>query len=461
LEPPSSEVLPSSEAFLSSLWLDFLPLYSLSAAFPAYVVLAATLVGLSGILSGFEAAFFSLQRAEFEAIQNSKSATDQFLVRVQRNPQRLLATLLIANNLVNVGFILLATFLLMDVRQAVTANAVGWLQSDALWLGLELLIITGVLLFLGEITPKVYATHRQLRFLRLFGGVVRAMYSLLLPLSWALSRASAFIYALPRRPDDTPSVQELHQAINLAGECDIQQQEKHILRALVNLDHISAKAIMRARVDIQALDLEDSLDEVLTQLKAWGYSRVPVVEGSLDQVRGLLYVKDLLRAQHQDPNLDWHALIRPPFYVPENKKIGSLLNEFKEKRLHIAIVVDEFGGTAGLVTLQDILEEIFGHISEENKPADLVFEQLSPTEFVFEGRTSLLDVCRLLHLDDSFFETVKGEHDSLGGLILELHGKLPEPGTELHFDGFAFVVDAATDRVIERVRVKLPEPANP
>ncbi len=419
-----------------------------------WLLVIALLLVLSAVFSGYEVAFFST-RPDDPLPASERSFLGRCLLRFRQNPQQFIATLLISNNLVNVAIVLLAAMVLGNLRES------GLVTLDnSLWALVDVALITALILFVGEITPKVLATHRRASFLRRYTGILYGAYVLFQPLSWLLARTSRLIRYQPSDDRREVSYEELRKAIDLTPDTASPREEKQILKALVNLGNISVRAIMRARVDVKAVDIRTPTPELLRLVAEYGHSRIPAYEGSLDQVRGILYIKDLLPLlRTPDTTEGWTHLLREPYFVPEGKKINNLFNEFKEKKLHFAVVVDEYGGTAGIVTLEDILEEIFGEIGESGDSSELPYSQLSDTEFVFDGKMPLLDVCRIVGLDEHTFDEVKGETDSLGGLILELHGRFPQRGSTLHYRQFAFTIEAVTATHIKRVKFKVePQP---
>jgi gliding motility-associated protein GldE len=420
--------------------------YLLSKAFfPAIVFL---LLICSGIISGFEVAFFSLPQRDYERIRagETRHFNDRHIFYLKQRPQVLLATILLSNNLVNIGLILLMAYFMLGLREF-------WQLGEGVWTLIETGLISTLLLLFGEISPKVFASYRQLKFLRLFSPFLRLLYYLFLPLSMPLANSTGFLYKPGDRERRNITFQELKHAIDITSDTESPQEEKRILKALVNLNSIQVRSVMRARVDVRSLEVKMSREEVRQRINEYGYSRIPVYEDTLDNIKGILYIKDFLPLLKQDKNFRWQSLIRPPYFVPESKRINRLLNEFKEKRLHIAIVVDEFGGTAGIVTLQDILEEIFGEIYDEFDKYELVYSQLDENTFVFDGKTPLLDVCKIAGIPEESFEDVKGENDSLGGLILEITGRFPAQGEVISFKHFKFEVEAVTSKVIKQVKL--------
>lgn len=438
----------------STVFLDFIASALLNqSALPA---LAVVLLLLSAIISGYEVAFYSLPGADLDRIREEKSHfSDRHILFLQQRPQRLLATILLSNNLVNILLILLST-LFVDALKDHFGGA-GWL-----WFLIQTVAITSLLLLIGEITPKVYANHKQLRFLRLFTPIIRSLYVVFLPISFVLSRSTRFLFQRVNNQEDQTRItnQELRTAIDMTPEVDTSDEEKQILKALVNLNNIPVKAVLRSRVDVVAFDTALSNAEVLQRIAAEGYSRFPVYTDSLDNIEGILHIKDLMPLLKGTQNAKWTNFLRKPFFVPESKRISTLLNQFKERRLHMAIVSDEYGGTEGIITLQDILDEIFGEIKEQENKNRSVIRQIDEETYELQAQTSLLDLPRLFAIDSDFIESIKGENDTLGGLIVEHAGKLPQKGYELNLSPLQIKVLEVSPTRIENVLVTcevLPE----
>ncbi|MEM0997343.1 MAG: gliding motility-associated protein GldE [Bacteroidota bacterium] len=435
---------PLSIAYISAGFPDALFNYG-----PFFLVVIGLLL-LSALASGTEVAYFSLSQAELEEFKTENGRVWDLL----RRPKRLLATILIFNNLVNVAIILIASFALHGM-----ARDFGWGESSVgqlLVAVAEVGLITFVLLFFGEITPKVYATQNRLRIVRWLAAPTYAMRFLLTPISWGLIQSTRFLDNRIRAQIETASFDDIKYAIDLTSEEDSPDEEKDILKGIVNFSSTQVKAVMRARVDVVALSMELSLDELVAVINEEGYSRMPVYDENLDQVKGILYVKDLLpflKADNQQQ--DWQAVIRPAYFIPETKKIDDLLDEFKSRRLHIAIVVDEFGGTAGLVTLEDIIEEIFGEIVDEFDDEEIVFSKLSDTKYIFDGKMPLNDLIRNVDLPDNVFDEIKGDADSLAGLLLEMHGRIPEHGEVLEHEHYRFTIESVAKNRIKRVKFEI------
>lgn len=419
--------------------------------FGANLLIILLLLILSALVSGSEVAYFSLSATEIEEFKVKGGRVWRLLKR----PRELLATILIFNNLVNVGIILLSTFTLSEM-----AAIYGWNggSTGIILKIVEVGAITFLLLFFGEITPKVYASQRRQQIVRFMALSMNSLRILFYPLSFLLINSTSFIDKRLRIESDAASFEDIKHAIDLTSEDESPESEKDILKGIVEFSNIAVKAIMRARVDVIAIEQDTSFDEVVELINEYGYSRIPVYEESLDKIKGVLYVKDLLRRlKDKKDNPQWLDLIRQAYFIPESKKIDDLLEEFKTKRLHIAIVVDEFGGTSGIVTLEDIIEEIFGEINDEFDPEEMYFSKLSDTTFVFDGKVALHDLVKITDLPDTIFDETKGEADSLAGLVLEVHGKIPLKGDVIEHENFRFHIESVTKSRIKRIKFEILE----
>ena len=408
-----------------------------------FIVVLIALLLLSALISGSEVAFFSLGAGELEELED-ESTKHNHIRELLSQPEELLGTILISNNFVNVGIVILSTYLL------------NTFFSPELWRPLltfiiEILAITGVLLLFGEILPKVYANTARLNFARSVVPFIFRLHKILKPLSKRLSKTINRINIEGRGP--SLSVDDLEQALELTNDEDSTEDEQRILKGIVRFGSTTVKEVMTPRTSVIAIDIKAPFHDTLAHIVDKGYSRIPVYEDQLDQIKGLLYVKDLLPYVDASDNFGWQDLIRTPFFVPESKKIDDLLKEFQQRRIHLAIVVDEFGGTSGVISLEDVIEEIVGEISDEFDDDDLVYSKLDDHNYVFEAQTPLIDFCRVLDLPKDIFESVDGESDSLAGLVLELAGKFLEKNEEITYEAFTFKVESVDQRKLIRIKV--------
>jgi putative hemolysin len=410
------------------------------------LILVLLLIG-SALASGSEVAFFSLTNEEIASLQDSESKRGRQVANLLSNPKKLLSTILILNNLINIGIVTLTTF--------VSWSLFGMNATGIIVILVQTVGITFAIVFFGEIVPKVYANQSRIPFALTLAPILSFFSSLLKPVSWLLMAFSNLIEKRVELKGYSLSVDELHQALKLTTE-DTPNEEKDILKGIVNFGTLSVKQVMRSRMDITAIDVEMDFHELMDKINKSGYSRIPVFEETIDNILGVLYIKDLLPFIERDENFAWRDLIRKSFFVPETKKVDVLLKDFQKMRVHMAIVVDEYGGTSGLVTLEDLIEEIIGEINDEfDDTNDIFFQELDNDTFIFEGKVSLNDFCKKLELDSQIFEEVKGESESLGGLLLELNSKLPKNGTKIKFEDFEFTVLSVDARKIKKVKVHL------
>ncbi|MDB2572412.1 gliding motility-associated protein GldE [Schleiferiaceae bacterium] len=408
-----------------------------------FIVVLIALLLLSALISGSEVAFFSLGAGELEELED-ESTKHNHIRELLSQPEELLGTILISNNFVNVGIVILSTYLLNTFFSPE-------LWNPLLTFIIEILAITGVLLLFGEILPKVYANTARLNFARSVVPFIFRLHKILKPLSKRLSKTINRINIEGRGP--SLSVDDLEQALELTNDEDSTEDEQRILKGIVRFGSTTVKEVMTPRTSVIAIDIKAPFHDTLAHIVDKGYSRIPVYEDQLDQIKGLLYVKDLLPYVDASDNFGWQDLIRTPFFVPESKKIDDLLKEFQQRRIHLAIVVDEFGGTSGVISLEDVIEEIVGEISDEFDDDDLVYSKLDDHNYVFEAQTPLIDFCRVLNLPKDIFESVDGESDSLAGLVLELAGKFLEKNEEITYEAFTFKVESVDQRKLIRIKV--------
>jgi putative hemolysin len=417
---------------------------------------------LSGLFSSAENAFFSLSPSDLVLLNEEDSHASKTALELINDPdrktatQRLLATILVMNNLVNVFIIIFSSFLfdsLFSFQDWITPFFM--LKKEIIAFSLQVVLITFLLVLLGEIIPKIYATKNNLKVVRFMGKPLQICYRIFKPIILGLSASSSLFDKYLKKQMHNISVEEISQAIDIADE-NKEIEEKHILKGIINFGNTSVKQIMKPRTEVSGIDISTDAHELLSTIVGWSYSRIPVYEDTFDQVRGILYVKDLLPHIHKKTNFNWQNLLKQPFYVPEHKKIDDLLQEFQDKRVHMAIVVDEYGGTKGIVTMEDILEEVFGEIKDEFDDIDEIsFTKIDELTYQFEGKTPLLELCKILNFTNDYFEKVRGDADTIGGLLMEIEGKIPNKGTKIILDTLSFTIIAADNRRIKRVQLKL------
>jgi putative hemolysin len=413
------------------------------------IAILVLLVG-SAMASGAEVAFFSLGPKHMHELRIKEDKDSRAVLHLLEKPKRLLATLLITNNFINVSIVIISTFV---------TNSLFDFGNFPYWLAffIQVIVVTSLILLLGEVMPKVYATRNNLKFAMLLTGPVNMATKFFYPLSSVLVSSTNLIDRRLSRRAYNVSIDELSDAIELTSGIDTPAEEKKILQGIVKFGDIEVKEIMKSRVDVTAVDVSISFGELIKTIIDAGYSRIPAYEDSFDHVRGILYIKDLLPHLSREDDFDWKSLLRDALFIPENKKINDLLQEFQEKKIHMAVVVDEYGGTSGIVTLEDIIEEIVGEISDEHDEplGEFEYSRIDEWNYIFEGKTSLNDLCKILAIKDDLFDEARGDADSLAGLILELMEKMPEKDEAVAFRQFTFTVKAADKRRIKRVLVTI------
>ena len=422
------------------------------------LLVVAILLLISALVSGSEVAFFSLSPKTLNDLEEEESTRAHNVLKLMRTPnttegpRNLLGTILVVNNLVNISIVLIATVVAEDLFPSDTLPA--WVNTLIHVVG-----VTFLLVLLGEVVPKIYATSFGVELAKFTAAPIIFLQRILRPAWLPLVRMGRWLDNKLEPPMREVSVEDLEQALELTDNAERSEDEQRILEDIVNFGSKDAKQIMTPRMDISTFERNDSWTHVRATIVASGFSRIPVHEGSHDQIVGILHVKDLLPSLHQD-NLDWTSVLRTPMYIPEGKKIDDLLREFQAKKVHMAIVVDEYGGTSGLVTLEDVLEEIVGDIADEFDEEEVIHSVLDEFTFLFEAKTPLLDVYRILELEEDKWEAAKGESDTLGGFMIEQSGRLLRKGEVVEFDGVSLVVDAGDSRRIHRVKIILPPNEN-
>ena len=408
------------------------------------LVLAFALLFVSGFASGSEIAFFSLTPNDENELEEEKAASDSKIIALRNDSERTLATILITNNLVNVTIIMLLNYFFARVVDF--GNAV-WLQFLCITV-----LLTFLLLLFGEIIPKIYTRQQPLRFCRRVVSGIMFCRKLFYPFATILIKSGVLAGKVVQKDNHVLSVDDLEQALELTDKNDI-KEEQHMLEGIVRFGDETAKEIMTSRQDVVDLDFRSSFSEVLKCIVDNNYSRIPVYQDNSDNIRGILYIKDLLPHLGKPATFRWQSLIRPPYFVPETKKIDDLLREFQSNRVHIAIVVDEFGGTSGIVTLEDVLEEIVGEINDEYDEDEHNYVRINSNTFVFEGKTLLSDFYRILKIDDDFFVDVEGDADTIAGLLLEIKGDFPQLHERIDYRSFTFEILELEERRISKVKV--------
>ena len=408
-------------------------------------ILAAVLLLMSAFASGSEIAFFSLSPSDVAELEDGKFGADKKIQNLRDDSERTLATILIANNFVNVTIIMLLNY--------VIAGVISFGERALLLQFLfTTVILTFLLLLFGEIMPKVYARQDPLKFCRRCVGGIMFARKLFWPIENILLKSGMMAEKIIQKENHVLSVDDLEQALELTDKNDI-KDEQNMLKGIIRFGDETAKEVMTSRQNIIDLDIRSNYADVLKCIEDNNYSRIPVYQDNTDNIRGILYIKDLLPHLTKSSNFRWQSLIRPPYFVPETKKIDDLLREFQENKVHIAIVVDEFGGTSGIVTLEDILEEIVGEINDEYDEEEKFYSKLNYNTFIFEGKTLLTDLCRILNVDDEEFEEVEGDADTLAGLLLEIKGDFPSIHEKIDYKNYTFEVMNVEERSISKIKV--------
>jgi len=397
---------------------------------------------ISGIISGSEVAYFSLNSNDINILKSKNKYSLKKILLLLKSPEKLLATILILNNLINVAIITLSAYF--------TWSIFG--KNPLVFLTLTI-IVTLMIVFFGEIIPKIYANNNKFFFIKISSQIIRYSFMFFKPFVFLLVYITKFFNPSHTKKFLESSKEDLNKAIDLTLSKETSKNEKNILEGIVNFGSIKVKEIMISRVDITAIEKRDSFNKISKLINTSGFSRIPVYKEAIDNIEGVLYVKDLIPYLNEK-NFNWKTKIRPAFFIPENKKIDVLFKDFQEKRIHLAIVIDEYGGVSGLITFEDVLEEIIGDIKDEfdNEEA-FVYKKLDHNTFLFEGKTSLNDFCKLSSSNKSDFKKIKGESESLGGLLLEINNKIPSKGDKINFDNFVFTIMSVNKKRIRRVRV--------
>jgi gliding motility-associated protein GldE len=414
------------------------------------MVVVAILLFFSAMISGSEVAYFSLSPLHMRALKDRPTRKEVLALRLLDKPERLLACILISNNFINVGIVIIASW--------VTVSLFDFSQSPVLGFVIQVVAITFLLLLFGEILPKVYANRFASRFALRMALPLTILDKAFQPLIFILVRSTRLVKRRLAKKGQNISMDDLSEALDLTT--GVVQDEKEMLEGIVRFSNLEVVEIMRPRTDVVAVDIQTDLETLIGVIIESGFSRIPVYEETSDHLKGILYVKDLLPHINQKKKVDWTQLIREPFFVPETKKINDLLKEFQEKKIHLAIVVDEYGGTEGIVTMEDILEEVVGEITDESDEAEEFYRQIDATTWIFDGKTLLNDFYKVTELDDELFDEVKGESETLAGLILEIREGFPKRNDIIPCKGIEFTVLSMDQRRIKEIKAKLMNPAS-
>ena len=411
------------------------------------LIVIIILIMCSAFVSGSEVAYFSLSPNDIEN-KNKNHPQDKVVLKLLQQPNLLLATILIANNFINVAIIVLFAYF--------SDLAITFPESSSLKFVFDVIIVTSILVLLGEITPKVYANKNALLFSRMMSVPLMFLTKILYPFSFLLLKTTSLIDRKIRNRGTEASIEEISKALDLTEE-NSNEEEARMLKSIVEFGNTDVKEIMIPRVDTVAIEEKTKLKDVLAIIVDSGFSRIPVYKENFDNVSGVLYIKDLIPHLEGDKYFDWTKKSRPPYFIPENKMINDLLKDFQQKKNHIAIVVDEYGGVSGIVTLEDVLEEIVGEINDEFDDDKNIYSKLDDFNFIFEGKLSLIDFIKIVKGKSDYFDDIKSDSDTIAGLILELEGKIPEIGSITRIPPYTFIIESSDSRKIKRVKVTIDE----
>ena len=410
------------------------------------------MVGLSALLSGSEVALFSISNTQKEFLKNENSSVSKRILKLLDKPKALLATILIANNFINVAIVILSTYLVNHIFN----NSI--LDSTSQFI-IQVIGVTLIILLFGEVIPKIYANNHNMGFSKFMSLPILILSIIFKPFSNLLINSTALIDKKIEKKSNSLAAEELEHALDLAKDSVDNEDEKKLLEGIVKFGNTDVKQIMTPRTDVMAFENELSYKELIKEISKSKFSRIPVYNESFDHIKGVLYVKDLLVHIDKSSSFKWPTLLRKPKFVPENKKLDDLLKEFQEEKKHIAIVVDEYGGSSGIVTLEDVLEEIVGDITDEFDEEELIFEKIDPKNYLFEGKTSLIDVYKILEITGDGFEAHKGESDTIAGFCIEQAGKILLKNEKINFKNYTLTVVAADKRKIKQIKITINEDA--
>lgn len=405
-----------------------------------------SLLFCSALVSGAEVALFSLSQKDIDETIQENSSKGKIISELLEKPKKLLATLLVANNFINIGVVILFSFAGKSLFSAVSSAVLKFI--------LEVIVVTSLLLLFGEILPKVYASRNNVKFAKLIAYPIAFLDKLLSPLSLPMRAATIYLHNKLGKQKNNFSVNQLSQALELTASDETSSDEQKILEGIVSFGNTDTKQVMSPRIDIFALEIGETFAVICPKIIEKGYSRIPVYRENIDQIEGVLFVKDLLPHINTD-EFDWKTLLREPFFVPENKKLDNLLKDFQNMKSHLAIVVDEYGGTSGLVSLEDVIEEIVGDISDEFDDENTIYSQIDDKNYIFEGKINLKDFYRIIDVDEEVFELKKGEAETLAGFILEILGNFPKKGHKITFKNCIFTIETVDKKRIKQIKVTI------
>ena len=421
-------------------------LHSIDFEFLFGILAIVILLACSAFISGSEVALFSLSQKDVDEILNKDFNKGTLISRLLEKPKKLLATILVANNFVNIAIVIIFSFFSDPLFNRI--------ESYILLVTLKVVVVTFFLLLFGEVLPKIYANRNNMVFAQKVVIPISILNNVLSPISVPMRNGILFIEKKLNVQKGNFSVNQLSQALELTSQSDTTDGEQKILEGIVTFGNTEVRQVMSPRIDVFALNIEETFEEIMPKIVEKGYSRIPVYKENIDQIEGILFIKDLI--PHIDSEtFDWVTLLRQPFFVPENKKLDDLLKDFQGMKSHLAVVVDEYGGTSGIISLEDVLEEIVGDISDEFDDEDLIYSQIDDKNFLFEGKISLKDFYRIIEVDENEFESKKGEAETLAGFLLEISGNFPKKRQKITFHNLIFTIENVDKRRIKQIKVTL------
>lgn len=421
-------------------------LHSIDFEFLFGIIAIVVLLACSAFISGSEVALFSLSQKDIDDISNKDYNSGTLISRLLEKPKKLLATILVANNFVNIAIVI--------IFSSFSGRLFNGIESSVLRFVLEVVVITFFILLFGEVLPKIYANRNNMEFAKKVAIPISIMNNILSPISVPMRNGILFIEKKLNVQKGNFSVDQLSQALELTSQTDTTDGEQKILEGIVTFGNTEVRQVMSPRIDVFALNIEETFSQVMPKIVEKGYSRIPVYKENIDQIEGILFIKDLI--PHIDSeDFEWTKLLRQPFFVPENKKLDDLLKDFQGMKSHLAVVVDEYGGTSGIISLEDVLEEIVGDISDEFDDEDLIYSQIDDKNFLFEGKISLKDFYRIIEVDENEFESKKGEAETLAGFLLEISGNFPKKRQKITFHNLIFTIENVDKRRIKQIKVTL------
>ncbi len=429
----------------------FLPLIILikeiDLNFFLFIILLVILVLFSAMMSAAEVSYFALNDKDLNHIRKKNHPSEYRIFKLLEKPKELLATILIGNNLGNISTVILFTIFINTYYDFSSYRVLAYI--------VEIVLITFIIVVFSELVPKIYANQNRLKISESMSLPLTFLVRILKPLNKVLVKSTGIIEKRLQKKRQNLSLEEIHEVIDIAGHQDSQAEDKKILKRIVNFSNVYVRQIMTPRMDVVTCEYSTPFTKVFNDININRFSRIPVYKNNLDQIAGILYIKDLLPYFEKDDSFKWQNLIRKAYFVPENKKIDDLLREFQSKKVHLAVVVDEYGGFSGVISLEDILEEIVGEIRDEFDEPVPAYQKAAPNTYIFDAKTSLSDMIKVLNLQDDFFDPYKGEAETIGGLIIEVLGKIPQKGENITIDNIELSIESADNRRVKQVKVKL------